>query len=622
MYPCERLEEVRQRATTALRLEEDIQARKGITNFDKPGRKIPIEKKDERAKPYNRPNISKIAEKTQQVDDSQHPPKLSEYGFNTGMEGLLKALRGLGDQVRWPKPPTQDRPNDDRDNSKRCEWHQDIGHRTEDCYRLRKEVKFQVRRGNLDHLLSRGGGFELSGLTYSAAKRKATGSKGDHQETSCRVSQSNLPPVTFDKTDIESGAKQHDDALTITLSIGNCTVRKALVNTGSSVNLIMLETLKTMGFDKENLIKKSIPLVGFSGEIAHSVGEITIPTYIEAVNKLVRYLVIEGPTTYNVILGRPWLHQMKTVPSTYHQCLKFPTPWGTVTVKGDREESRNCYAQALKATTRLPSYQLQDRGTSKEYKEPPSEELDQVHLDEEHPDRTVLIGATCSEELRSKLTQFLKTNMDFSPGPTTIWFISRASDRCKLFYDILRKSQKFEWTEEHEKAFAELKSYLSTRTVTREAGARGPLFLYLSVTEAAVSAILVKEQEGVQHPIYYISKSVLPTQTRYTSFEKLALALVTASYKLRPYFESHTIHVITNYPLKTIMRKPELSGRMTKWSVHLSGYDLQFEPRTAIKSQALADFVSDFCPATRGEVEEGMLTIMEELRQRDMDPIH
>ncbi|XP_074299867.1 uncharacterized protein LOC141631041 [Silene latifolia] len=216
------------------------------------------------------------------------------------MEGLLKALRGLGDQVRWPKPPTQNRPNDDRDSSKRCEWHQDIGHRTEDCYRLRREVKFQVRRGNLDHLLSRGGkqdrreaanqvlpsappictkifnvitgGSELSGLTYSAAKRKATESKGNHPETSYKVSQSNLPPVTFDETDIESGAEQHDDALTITLSIGNCTVRKALVDTGSSVNLIMLETLKTMGFDKENLTKKSVPLVGFSGETAHSVG--------------------------------------------------------------------------------------------------------------------------------------------------------------------------------------------------------------------------------------------------------------------------------------------------------------------------------------------------------------
>ncbi|XP_074305229.1 uncharacterized protein LOC141640279 [Silene latifolia] len=279
MYPCERFEEVHQRATAALRLEEDILARKGITNFDKTSGKFAPEKKDDRAKPYSRPNVSRIAEKTQQIDDSPHPPKLSEYGFNTEMEGLLKALRSLGDQVRWPKPPTQDRPNDDRDSNKRCEWHQDIGHKTEDCYKLRREVKFQVRKGNLDHLLSRGakqdrreaanqvhpsappictkiinmitGGSELAGLTYSAAKRKATGSKGGHPETSCRVSQSNLPPVPFDETDMESGAEQHDDALTITLSIGNCTVRKALVDTRSSVNLIMLETLKTMGFDKE-----------------------------------------------------------------------------------------------------------------------------------------------------------------------------------------------------------------------------------------------------------------------------------------------------------------------------------------------------------------------------------
>ncbi|XP_074299804.1 uncharacterized protein LOC141630972 [Silene latifolia] len=136
MYLCERFHEVQQRATAALRLEEDIQARKGVTNFDKTSRKFAVEKKDERAKPYSRPNISRITKKTQQIDDSPHPPKLSEYGFNTGMEGLLKALRSLGDQVRWPKPPTKDRPNDDRDSSKRCERHQDIGHKTEDCYRL------------------------------------------------------------------------------------------------------------------------------------------------------------------------------------------------------------------------------------------------------------------------------------------------------------------------------------------------------------------------------------------------------------------------------------------------------------------------------------------------------
>ncbi|XP_074298831.1 uncharacterized protein LOC141629782 [Silene latifolia] len=325
MHPCERFEEVQQRAIAALRLEEDILSRKGAVTFDRTSRKAPTEKKDERAKPYNRPNIIKVVEKSQQVEDPQYPPRLAEYGFNTGMEGLFRALKELGDQVRWPKPPTQDRPNDDRDRNKRCEWHHNIGQRTEYCFRLRKEVKFQVRKGNLDHLLPRGGkhdkretanqvlpsaqpictkiinvitgGSELSGLTYSTAKRRAIEGKGDHPETSCKVSQSDLPMVTFDEANAGNEAEQHHDALTITLFIGNCTVRKVLLDTGSSVNLIMFETLKVMGFDKENLIKKSVPLVGFSGEITHSVGEIIIPTYIEGVNKLVRYLGIEGPAT-------------------------------------------------------------------------------------------------------------------------------------------------------------------------------------------------------------------------------------------------------------------------------------------------------------------------------------
>ncbi|XP_074278019.1 uncharacterized protein LOC141601623 [Silene latifolia] len=60
------------------------------------------------------------------------------------------------------------------------------------------------------------------------------------------------------------------------------------------------------------------------------------------------------------------------------------------------------------------------------------------------------------------------------------------------------------------------------------------------------------------------------------------------------------------------MRKPELSGRMAKWSIHLSGYDLKFEPRTAIKSQALADFVSDFSPSLQMQAEKEILTLEED----------
>ena len=87
-----------------------------------------------------------------------------------------------------------------------------------------------------------------------------------------------------------------------------------------------------------------------------------------------------------------------------------------------------------------------------------------------------------------------------------------------------------------------------------------------------------------------MSKSLHDAKTRYTQLEKLALTLVTATFILRPYFQCHPITVLTTYPLKSILHKPELSGRLTKWIVELSKYGINFQPRTALKSQVLADF--------------------------------
>ncbi|XP_057790809.1 uncharacterized protein LOC131007914 [Salvia miltiorrhiza] len=123
-----------------------------------------------------------------------------------------------------------------------------------------------------------------------------------------------------------------------------------------------------------------------------------------------------------------------------------------------------------------------------------------------------------------------------------------------------------------------------------------PTCVYLAVSDTAVSAVLVREEEGKQSPIYYVSKSLLDAETRYSQLEKLALALVHAARKLRPYFQCHPIVVATTYPLKAILHKPELSGRLTKWAVELSEYDITYKPRTALKSQVLADFVVDFAP--------------------------
>ena len=77
-----------------------------------------------------------------------------------------------------------------------------------------------------------------------------------------------------------------------------------------------------------------------------------------------------------------------------------------------------------------------------------------------------------------------------------------------------------------------------------------------------------------------------------------------ASKRLRHNFESHPIHVLTNYPIKAMLRKPEYSRKMAKWAISLSAYDIRYLPRTAIKSQALADFVADFRPDLVAAAEE------------------
>ena len=79
--------------------------------------------------------------------------------------------------------------------------------------------------------------------------------------------------------------------------------------------------------------------------------------------------------------------------------------------------------------------------------------------------------------------------------------------------------------------------------------------------------------------------------------EKLAFALITASRKLRHYFQVHVINVMTDHPLKKAMNKLEAVGRLIQWAVELSEFDIRYQPRNAIKAQALADIIAEFTPS-------------------------
>ncbi|XP_017239882.1 uncharacterized protein LOC108212672 [Daucus carota subsp. sativus] len=174
-------------------------------------------------------------------------------------------------------------------------------------------------------------------------------------------------------------------------------------------------------------------------------------------------------------------------------------------------------------------------------------------------------------------------------------FVSKSSEKCKEFFKAVKGTSKdFEWTVECESAFAKIKKHLGEPPLLAKPDEGETLILYLAVSDYSISAVLVKEDAEGQSPVYYISKRLLDAETRYTSMEKLVYALIHASRKLRPYFQAHKVEVRTAYPLRQIMHKPEVTGRMMKWAIELGQFDIDYKPRTAIKGQALADFILEF----------------------------
>ena len=123
-----------------------------------------------------------------------------------------------------------------------------------------------------------------------------------------------------------------------------------------------------------------------------------------------------------------------------------------------------------------------------------------------------------------------------------------------------------------------MKKYLSSPPLLSPSRPGEELYLYIAVSQAAVSAALVKEEEGLQWPVYFISRAFRGAEVRYPRMEKLAFALVTVARKLKPYFQAHTIIILTDQPLKRAMSSPEAAERMALWAIELSEFDIQYHP--------------------------------------------
>ena len=141
-------------------------------------------------------------------------------------------------------------------------------------------------------------------------------------------------------------------------------------------------------------------------------------------------------------------------------------------------------------------------------------------------------------------------------------FVSRATDKCLPFLRILKTA--FEWINECQKAFEELKAYMTSLLLLSPSKPNKELFLYLTISPMAISSTMIQEEDCVQLPVYYTSRALKGAKERYPPMEKLAFALIAAARKFKPYFQAHTIVVL--------------------WVIELSQFNIHYCPRTAIKA--------------------------------------
>ena len=139
-------------------------------------------------------------------------------------------------------------------------------------------------------------------------------------------------------------------------------------------------------------------------------------------------------------------------------------------------------------------------------------------------------------------------------------FVFRATNKCMPFFKVLKRA--FQWTDECEEVLFKLKEYLTKPPLLSPSVMGEKLYLYLAVSNTAISSALIREERNVQKPVYYTNQAFQGAEANYPRMEKIAFALLVASRKLCPYFQAHPIVIMTNQPIRKTMSKIDAAGQL------------------------------------------------------------
>ncbi|CAL8152483.1 unnamed protein product [Prunus armeniaca] len=173
--------------------------------------------------------------------------------------------------------------------------------------------------------------------------------------------------------------------------------------------------------------------------------------------------------------------------------------------------------------------------------------------------------------------------------------IEADKNKAKSIIEALPPQNKKELQKQHQQAFEEIKNYLSNPPVLSPPKRGRPLKLYVSASEVSIRSLLVQDnKEGKEQVVYYLSRTLTEVERKYSTIERLCLALYFTAVKLRHYMLPFIIYIISKIDLiKYMLTRPMLRGRIGKWTLALTEFAFRYVPQKAIEGQAVADFLAD-----------------------------
>jgi hypothetical protein len=375
-------------------------------------------------------------------------PNLENFTpLNTKPERIMKEVY---ETKLIPEPPPTQRTTMGEDRDKWCKYHKLRGHDTDSCIHLRREIEKLIQSGKLRgytrdkrderpkaskkeevaeekrHTLNTiSGGFAGGGESSSSRKKYV------RQVMLCQEyeehDQQRGPDISFSARDYQGVVPHDDDPMVITLQIFNWDVKRVLIDPGSSADILYYDTFDRMGLDPEQLQPFQGTLAGFTGEQVHVRGYITLKTTFgsgaHAKTIRVRYLVINSPSSYNIIIGRPSFNLLGAFLSTKFLVMKYPLSDGKVgTIRGDQKIARECYHNSLrlqkakkkpdnKVTHEVNMIDLDPREDFQQERLEPTEDLKEVSIGPE-THHTTKIGTSLGPEEETALINLLRKNLD------------------------------------------------------------------------------------------------------------------------------------------------------------------------------------------------------------------